>query len=84
MALREMMRFSHVFIHAIDTRNTISSIIFISYTLMNDPTKKDPKKGGKNPIKLPANDEPWGPQPSKKTILISDKVERYMQGKGSN
>jgi hypothetical protein len=51
---------------------------------MNDPSKKDIKKGGKNAMKLPTNDEPWGPQPVKRTILISDKVERFMQAKGGN
>jgi hypothetical protein len=51
---------------------------------MNEPSKKDGKKGGKSSLKLVANDEPWGPQPARKTVLLSDKVERYLQGKGSN
>lgn len=52
---------------------------------MNDPNKNpSSKKSTKNPLKLPANDEPWGPQPAKKTVLLADKAERYLQGKGSN
>ncbi len=51
---------------------------------MNDPNKKDGKKGGKNILKLVANDEPWGPQAARKAVLLCDKAERYLQGKGSN
>lgn len=52
---------------------------------MNDHNKNSTsKKSTKNPLKLPTNDEPWGPQPAKKTVLLADKAERYLQGKGSN
>ena len=50
---------------------------------MNDP-KTDIKKFNKVPLKLPANDEPWGPQQPKKTIQLLDKVDRYLHQKGSN
>ena len=50
---------------------------------MNDPSK-EVKKINKNIIKLPANDEPWGPKPQKKSIQLLDKVERYLQQKGTN
>jgi len=49
---------------------------------MND--SKVNHKPKTTPIKLPTNDEPWGAQKIKVTILLSDKIDRYMQQKGSN
>lgn len=49
---------------------------------MNDLTLSDKPKS--TPIKLPTNDEPWGAQKIQITLLLGDKIERYMQQKGSN
>lgn len=48
---------------------------FLYYTVlqMNDP-KQDVKRINKNSIKLTTNDEPWGPQPAKRSIQLFDKV----------
>lgn len=50
---------------------------------MND-SKADSKKTMTKPtITIPGNDEPWKAQ-SKPVILLSEKIERYLQQKGSN
>lgn len=46
---------------------------------------EDDKKNNKNNIKLKTNDEAWGAPTSKPSvILLSDKVERYLQQRTPN
>ena len=45
---------------------------------------KEDKKQTKNNIKLKANDEAWGAPNAKPFVLLSEKVDRYLQQKVPN